>query len=275
MSLVVHPSSALLINALEKDLPQALLLGGDTGVGLSTIALQIAETHTKHPIVILPEKDDKVDLEKGSIGIELIRRLYGQTRAKQASLQIYIFDYADRMTRQAQNAFLKLLEEPNESTRFILVAHQPDMLLPTVRSRAQLLTVHRATSAQSQEFLDALQVQDRTKRAQLLFMADGRPAELFRLAHDDAYFNERARIIRDARTLLQGAPYERLMIAHAYRDNRSNSLLLLEDTIAIARRTLSQNYQQSIVEYLERLMSAYAKVESNGNIRLALAALMV
>lgn len=275
MSLIVHPSSAILIRSLEKELPQAILLGGDKGVGLTTIARDIASRHTKHPIIILPEKDEKVDLEKGSIGIELIRRLYDQTRSKQAGVSVYVFDYADRMTRQAQNAFLKLLEEPNESTHFILVAHQPDILLPTIRSRTQLIPIHRATAEQSGAFLDTLKVQDTTKRAQLLFMASGRPAELYRLAHDEAYFAERARIIRDARTLLQGSPYERLLVAHAYRDDRPNSLLLIDDTIAIARRTLSQNYQQSIVEYLERLLIAQAKIEGNGNIRLVLASLMV
>lgn len=275
MTLIVHPSSAILIQALEKELPQAVLLGGDKGVGLGTIARHIAQHHTKHPVVVLPEKDDKVDIEKGTIGIELIRRLYDQTRTKQPGSSVYIFDYADRMTRQAQNAFLKLLEEPNESTHFILVAHQPDMLLPTIRSRTQLASIHRVTTTQSEQYLDALQVNDQTKRTQLLFMANGRPAELYRLMHEEAYFTERARIIRDARTLLQGSPYERLLVAHDYRDNRPNSLLLLEDTIVIARRTLSQSYQKGVVDYLERLLDAYAKIEANGNIRLVLGSLMV
>lgn len=275
MQLVVHPASAIMINSVKKNLPQGLLLSGDEGVGISAIARDIAAAYTAHPIVVLPEKDEKIDLEKGTISVDIIRRLYDQTRSKQLKAQVFIIDYADRMSRQAQNAFLKLLEEPNASIHFILAAHKSDTLLPTIRSRTQQLHIHRATSEQSGTYLDTLGVTDATKRAQLLFMANGRPAELYRLVHDDEYFSRRATVIRDARTLLQGSPYERLLIANAYKDNRPNSLTLLDDTIAIARRTLSQKPQPELISYLDRLLGAYAKIEGNGNIRLVLASLMI
>ena len=43
------------------------------------------------------------------------------------------------MNLNAQNAFLKLLEEPPQSAAFILAAASPELLLPTVRSRCALL----------------------------------------------------------------------------------------------------------------------------------------
>lgn len=51
-----------------------------------------------------------------------------------------IFD-ADRMKSEAQNAFLKTLEEPPKDTFFILTTGNPAALLPTTRSRCQLLTL--------------------------------------------------------------------------------------------------------------------------------------
>jgi DNA polymerase-3 subunit delta' len=44
---------------------------------------------------------------------------------------------ADRMTEEASNAFLKMLEEPSPSSIFILVSDRPNILLPTIVSRCQ------------------------------------------------------------------------------------------------------------------------------------------
>ncbi len=48
---------------------------------------------------------------------------------------------ADRMNSEAQNALLKTLEEPPPETTMILTAANPSALLPTTRSRCQLLTL--------------------------------------------------------------------------------------------------------------------------------------
>lgn len=47
----------------------------------------------------------------------------------------YLFLDADLMGREAQNAFLKTLEEPPPYITFILISSHPELLLPTVRSR--------------------------------------------------------------------------------------------------------------------------------------------
>ena len=47
----------------------------------------------------------------------------------------YIVNYADTMNRNAQNAFLQILEEPPAHVVFILRTDNPAALLPTVRSR--------------------------------------------------------------------------------------------------------------------------------------------
>ncbi len=53
--------------------------------------------------------------------------------------RVVIVDAADEMNRNAANALLKALEEPPENTVFLLVAHQPARLLPTIRSRCRVL----------------------------------------------------------------------------------------------------------------------------------------
>lgn len=55
--------------------------------------------------------------------------------------RVIIVDAADDMNNNAQNALLKLLEEPPARTVFLLVCHAPARLLPTIRSRCRSLAL--------------------------------------------------------------------------------------------------------------------------------------
>lgn len=275
MSLVLHPTSDALLAKVTARLPHALLLSADEGVGLGTIAREVAHAHSAHAIIVLPEKDDKIDLEKGSITVDSIRRLYSQARTKQAGERIIVVDYAERMSHQAQNAFLKLLEEPAEGTSFILASHEPSRLLPTIRSRVQHVELRRITDEQSNALLDSLAIQDATKRSQLLFMASGLPAELIRLHQNDEYFAYRVSIMRDARTFLQGSAYDKLLLALAYKDDRPKALLMIKDCIKIIEHSLKSQPQAKLIKQLSRLTDTYDAIEANGNIRLQLLMLVV
>ena len=167
----VHPTTQKLLNAMAAKLPQSILLTGPKGIGLATIAAEFASQFTKTPIWVLPEKDQKVDLEKGSVTIDSIRKLYDQTRAKATNRQVIIIDYAEGMTTQAQNAFLKLLEEPNQSVHFIILSHSLGPLLPTVLSRVQKLEFRPISPTQTASLLKELGVTDTMRIQQLTYMA--------------------------------------------------------------------------------------------------------
>lgn len=55
--------------------------------------------------------------------------------------RVVIIDDADTMNRNAQNALLKILEEPPKNTLLILVAHRLGALIPTIRSRTRLISI--------------------------------------------------------------------------------------------------------------------------------------
>ncbi len=59
--------------------------------------------------------------------------------ASEGGWRVVIIDDADTMNRNAQNALLKILEEPPAQTVIILVAHRAGALIPTIRSRARTL----------------------------------------------------------------------------------------------------------------------------------------
>jgi len=255
----------------------ALLLSGAEGVGLMTIARHYANMSGAIVSLVLPEKDEKIDLEKGTITIASVRRLYEQTRTVEPKGRIIIIDYVERMATAAQNAFLKLLEEPIEGTRFILLSHQPQQLLPTIHSRVQHIVLRPITEEASGALLDELSVTDATKRTQLLFIAEGLPAILTRLAQDEGLFKTRAETVKDARTFVTGTPYERLLVAKKYKDTRPGALLLVEDALRMLQRTLEAKSDTNALHMLTRLEGVHKRLTEQGNIRLQLfaAAVMV
>jgi DNA polymerase III subunit delta' len=271
---VINAQTLLQLDALAARPPQSLLISGPQGVGITATAEYLG-TLLKAPVqFILPEKDDKTDIEKGVISVDIIRRLYDITKTVETKRRIIAIDYAERMGVQAQNAFLKLLEEPGVNTHFILLSHEPSQLLPTILSRVQHIEVKKVTQEQSEALLDVLKVSAPQKRAQLLFMANGLPAELSRLATEEAYFEQRAQIVRDAREFVQGSSYKRLSLAQSYKDTRPQALLLVSDALKMLEKAVREG-KSELIPVITSLIKTYERIEANGNIRLQLATAMV
>ncbi|MEN3044044.1 MAG: hypothetical protein ABDH37_02335 [Candidatus Hydrothermales bacterium] len=72
-----------------------------------------------------------------SIGIDTIRKIENELLVRPIELKkkFYIFLDADLMGREAQNAFLKILEEPPDFVTYFLITPFPDSLHLTIRSR--------------------------------------------------------------------------------------------------------------------------------------------
>lgn len=275
MTLVINDHSKTLLDAAMRHQAHALLLTGPVGVGLATIAQHAAKATNAHIITVLPEKDEKVNLEKGTITVQSIRRLYDLTRTTEPAGRIIIIDYAERMAVPAQNAFLKLLEEPTVGTRFMLLSHDPSVLLPTIISRSQQVDIRPVTAQQSDELLAREGVTDPVKRSQLLFIAAGLPAELLRLIRDDAYFAARAELVKDARVFISGSLYERLLIAKKYKDSRPQALILLEDAMKQLRKAIATNGDAAPMRLLRRFEQLHKRISEQGNVRLQLSAAVV
>ena len=271
----IHPHTQQQLDLIVHDLPQSMVFTGPDGIGLLSIVSYVANlVHTK-PIYVLPEKDDKVDIEKGVITINVIRRLYSMTKTIETGTRLIVIDYAELMGVQAQNAFLKLLEEPGANTHFVLLTHTLSKLLPTIRSRLQTMEITPITTAQSEQLLDELQITNAQKRTQLLFIATGLPAKLTVLANDEKLFDERAQVIRDARTFLQGTTYDRLKLSLQYKDDRAGALILLLDAMKLLQSSLKSGKNPGQVNKISALLKVYERIEANGNVRLQLASVML
>lgn len=87
-------------------------------------------------------------LQNHTVRLPQIRSLLRKVsrKAYQASRKVYVIFHADSMNIQAQNALLKALEEPPPDGYFLLVATSNQELLPTIRSRCQLLRLGKLDS---------------------------------------------------------------------------------------------------------------------------------
>ncbi|MDR3497329.1 MAG: DNA polymerase III subunit delta' [Ancalomicrobiaceae bacterium] len=87
--------------------------------------------------------DDKAKRFKTELPVDEIRRTVGffGSTAGEGGWRIAIVDPADDMNGNAANALLKILEEPPARSLFLIVAHQPGRLLPTIRSRCRTLSL--------------------------------------------------------------------------------------------------------------------------------------
>lgn len=138
------------------------LLTGPSGVGKTMLALEMARLlvcdsptegadscgvcrscrlvdHDGHPDILRIAREEG----KTRISVSQIRQLRSRLEylPHGEAGRAVVFEQADTMTEEAQNALLKTLEEPTDRTYLFLTAVQASQLLPTVRSRCSRLTL--------------------------------------------------------------------------------------------------------------------------------------
>lgn len=132
----------------ENKLRQSYLFFGEPGVGKFTFAcclvnfLESGEFGlAKKPLVdsefFRPEVCLPVGKESGSIGIDSVRRLkqFLYQRPVVSSRRSAVFDSAESLTPEAQNALLKIIEEPPSSSLIIFISRETSVFSPTLASR--------------------------------------------------------------------------------------------------------------------------------------------
>lgn len=144
---------------VSRRLPHAVMIEGDEGTGRHTLAEYIAMAAVcekgglpcgecrgchlakvgSHPDVsfISPEEGKK------NISVAQIRALRAEAfvKAHSAEHRVFVIESADRMNDQAQNALLKVLEEPPSGVIFILLVSARTVMLETIVSRCTVLTL--------------------------------------------------------------------------------------------------------------------------------------
>ena len=91
-----------------------------------------------------------IENKSGLISVHEARRIFEKLslRAAEGSWKTMIIYLPEKMNLDAANKLLKLLEEPPQGTLFLLISHQPERLLATIRSRCQPVALKPLTRAE-------------------------------------------------------------------------------------------------------------------------------
>ncbi len=193
-------------------LPHALLIGGAYGSGKTTLAIEIAaalncekrgdgasslpcgECGCCKRIRELNFPDLKVlskPKDRATLGVDAIKDFREDMflSSTESDYKIYVIDDAETMTTEAQNALLKVLEEPPAGVLIMILTTEGDKILTTIKSRAQFIPMSRFSAEELREHLLALSSDARelyresTERFEsVISVADGRLGEAIRLS---------------------------------------------------------------------------------------------
>src|SRR6476661_5677832 len=173
--------TALLTAYRSGRIPHAWLIGGPQGIGKATLAYRMARFVLAHGQPLAPsvqraenlaiDPDDSVarqvaasshggllTLERTANDRGVMRTVitvdetretisfFGSTAAAEG-WRVCIVDTVDELNPNAANALLKILEEPPQRSRFLLLSHSPARALPTILSRCRKLPLRPLSTA--------------------------------------------------------------------------------------------------------------------------------
>jgi len=202
-----QPILKLLKKSIEnKRLAHAYLFAGPEHLGKKTVALEFIRMlngqeigQAVHPdiLIVEPELVEKKGVKKElEIGIDQARQIQHQMSLfpYQAPYKVVLIDQAEKMTVEAGNCLLKTLEEPSGQAILILIAAQPQLLLPTIVSRCQLI-----------KFLTVgeEEIKKNVSDSKIIRLANGRPGLAIQYLKEPALFQEQDKIISQLEKLVR------------------------------------------------------------------------
>jgi len=157
-------------------------------------------------ITIAPEITEKNGVAKQrDIPIESIRDVQKSLSLfpYHGKYKILIIDDAHKLNVAAQNALLKILEEPNPTTIIILVTSNEDKILPTVKSRCQMINFGLVDDAEMLEFFPQ----------NLVSLSAGRPGLTKIMVENEDEMVFRSEAVSNLNKIISGSLNERFSLA--------------------------------------------------------------
>ena len=265
----------LLRRAIGRDgISHAYLIAGPAGIGKSTLASAFAQAvscqHPDRPDPSVPcgaclacrkigrgthPDVQRYDLEwqrrmtekragqNTTLTIETVRQAAADAalRPMEAPRRFIIIGDADAMQGVAQEALLKTLEEPPPAVVMMLLANEPDALLPTIQSRCQRILLGHVPVGEIQAALLSTGLDEATSR-EIAVLAAGVPGWAIRAAADPDVVAASRQATERALDWITSSPYERLVhaikLGDAFTKRRAEIRADVEATLAVWRDLL-------------------------------------
>ncbi len=248
------------------------MLVGPAGCGKKTLARALAAELARHDgaeeamvervksghspdVLTIPTAEKR-------IGIDTVRAFVSTVylTPNELDFKMYIFDGADRLTPQAQNALLKIIEEPPKRVYILLLVQNPGALLQTVRSRVISVNMQTFEAEEVQRYLGADELFAGADEARLAFamkMSGGALGAVRTLADPenkeyDAYLAACEALAALGKKNRSVSYFEFLAALTSFADSGEKLALLLKYLICLYRDILSaQNSEELPLEILD------------------------
>lgn len=280
---------------LAKTFAKTLLCqkGGDSPCNICPSCMKIESGN--HPDFYM-EYPDKDSFKKEQI--EDIQRTMRKIPLE-ANRKIYILDNVDKMTQQAQNSFLKTLEEPPAYAIIILLATNSYSLLPTIVSRCQTV---KFTPIERKRIEEALVNNYNRSEEQARFIAsfsNGIIGKAIELSSSDEFRLLRDGIIEKLDTVVNGDKLKVFSVSEffeqnkehideimdiillwyrdllIYKETRNIDFMINKDKVNLISNQCQKLSKQRIMDILDVARRTKEDIHSNVNFQLAIEVMLL
>lgn len=278
-SLLLHQKTKKSAEQFIANPSHAVLVAGPAGAGKRKLVETMLSAILKQPAPPLNSPNIKVIVaQDGSISIEQTREVNSFLKLKTTGKNnirraVIIFD-AHKLTPDAGNTLLKVLEEPPADTIIFLTSEHVNMVLPTIASRCQRLQVLPINLDEALTYFGDKHSIDAIRKA--FYISEGYAT----LLRDILESNENLPItnaIDAAKQLLTKSAYARLVEVDGLSKNKEELPLLLEALRKVARAAMldsgqTNNNKLSLrwLKILNNIMHAQKSLRLNSHPKLIL-----
>jgi len=212
----------------QKKHSHAFLFAGVESLGKTLVSdwfiEKIFSVDNLHEVKIENVLDVKIELDKLIISLEQVVRLQQQIFLKPFNnlpLIVRIFG-PEFFSAEAANRLLKILEEPPMYVIFILITNNEQLVLPTIKSRCEIMHFGRVDDGKIRDYLLNTQGSLPSNIEQIISLADGRPGLVKRFLEDSDYLESYLNDLNKILTFLTGDVVAQLAILQDWFNNKKS-----------------------------------------------------
>lgn len=280
----------------SNNIPHAMIFSGPEMIGKKKIAIEFiknifceelcGECYFCKSIEYNPDINIISPVD-GNIEIEEIRKAKERLSLKPYynKIKALIIDDSHLMKSDAQNAFLKMLEEPKGDTLIIFITPFREMLLKTIRSRAQEIKFSLVSNEEIEKYLISLGASSK-KAKEISLISSGQIGKAINFFEDKSKMDFFNKSIEDIIFLSRSSISQRFQYAEKLKDDKIKIIEILDIWERFLRREIllkvfnyksSVNYSlkktKELIDELEKIK--YIIESSNVNKRMAFESLLI
>lgn len=250
-------------------LSHAYLFCGEEQLGKKTVALEwVSSIFNQSPADLLKGRSPDfifiAPLQK-EIQISQIHDLnwWLSLRPFSAPYKVAILDQAHAMNQEAQNCFLKTLEEPKGNSVVILITEYPESLFATIRSRTEIIKFYPVAKTEIKNYLKKQGVEER--KAELISqISEGKPGKAVDFLNSPEKLEEREKLLKEIQEVISDDIAARFLYAQKIAQSQQLKEILKLWLLTFRNNLISSlDSEKSFSKETGKLIKILKKIEEN------------